>query len=307
MNLEFSHRPVLLQEVIHYLDPHKGDWYLDATLGDAGHTIALLKAGAKVLAFDQDEEAITRAKKNIETACPGVKIVLYSNQFVDIGLFDCILVNQNFSKFSQIVEPLTNLSLSGALFDLGISTNQLLNPKRGFSFQHDSPLDMRMDNRLGVTAADLVNALPQKQLASLFLEYADETSASKIAKAIVTTRRNRPFSTTYQLATLIERVKPSRSKIHPATKVFQALRIAVNLERESLMEVLPQVTNALSKGARLAVISFHSGEDRIVKHFLKDTLSLEADVHNPILPSQKEIEINPKSRSAKLRIAYKNV
>ncbi len=304
MSNEIVHQPVLSKEVLHHLKPKLGHWYLDGTLGDGGHTILILKTKAKVLAFDQDEVAIERAKQNIIAACPGVKICLYENQPINVSDYDCILVNQNFSTLDQVLPNLIGINLNGALFDLGISSYQLLTPERGFSFQYDAPLDMRMDRRLGVTAADLLNALAEKQLIQVFRDYADETYAPKIAKAIVLSRQTRPFTSTTQLANLITQLKP-KSSIHPATKVFQALRIAVNLELHSLTQLLPQVVNALEVGSPLVVISFHSGEDRIVKHFFKDNLNLEIVNKDLITASPEENKQNPKATSAKMRVARK--
>lgn len=296
------HQPVLLEETLNFLKPKKNHWYLDSTLGGAGHTIAILKTGAKVIAFDQDETAINRAKENIQAACPGIKLADYSPR-LDTNKLDCILVNENFSKIDDVLTAL-NLSLSGALFDLGISTYQLKDPTRGFSFQEDAPLDMRMDRRLSVTAADLINALPQTHLARLFQEYADETYAPKIAAAIVKRRAQLPFKTTNQLGRLITTIKPP-SRIHPATQVFQALRIAVNLELQSLSEALPQVNKHLRKDAPLLLISFHSGEDRLVKQYFKENPDLSVITKTPVTPTTKEITNNPASRSAKLRVAQK--
>lgn len=301
MTLGIDHQPVLFEEVLKALEPKPNHWYLDGTLGAAGHTIGLLKKGVKVIAFDQDQEAIDRAKKNIEAACPGIKLTLDAKPPNDE---QCILVNQNFNTLSQVLTDLGNIKLSGALLDLGTSTYQLLDTNRGFSFQYDAPLDMRMDTRLGVTAADLVNALPEKHLVRLFQEYSDEPYAVKIAKVVAQKRTDQPFRTTKQLSDLISRIKPKGS-IHPATQVFQALRIAVNLERDTLMEVLPQIADALLPNSILAIISFHSGEDRIVKHFLNESNEFEVLTKTPITPSQTEITNNPRSRSAKMRLAQK--
>lgn len=305
MTTDIHHQPVLLNEVLEYLNPQPSAWYLDGTLGAAGHTIAILKKNAKVIAFDSDQEAITRAKENIEAACPGIKLSLYENQPIDSSQTDCILINENFSKLNEVLPLLGNIKLSGALLDLGTSTYQLLDPNRGFSFQYDAPLDMRMDKRLGVTAADLVNALPEKHLVKLFEEYADEPQAKKIAKAIAERRSILPFQKTSHLADLVARIKP-RGSTHPATQVFQALRIAVNLERESIENALPQIVEALDNDANLVVISFHSGEDRIIKNFFKDHQSLGILTKNPLTPTQEELNKNPRSRSAKLRVAKKN-
>jgi 16S rRNA (cytosine1402-N4)-methyltransferase len=211
--------------------------------------------------------------------------------------------------------------VDGILVDLGVSSHQLDDPERGFSFQADGPLDMRMDERVEVTAADLVNGLEEAQLADIFFRYGEERSARRIAREIVARRERRKFETTRQLAALVERVKPRRGRAHPATQVFQALRIAVNDEIKALEDFLEATTRWLRPGGTLVVITFHSLEDRIVKHFIKDRCNAWTDrpewpeprpnpLHcfapvtgKPIPPSDEEMRRNPRARSAKLRVA----
>jgi len=301
---QYQHRSVLLEEAIDFLNVKPEGIYLDATLGDGGHTQALLKKGAKVIAIDQDPEAISRAHDRLKATCPGINIKL------DTGLpvtamesSDCLIVRANFAQLAEVIK----LKFNGILFDLGVSTVQILKPERGFTFQSDGPLDMRMDPELAVTAADLLQALSQKELTRLIMELGDEPYAAKIAKKIAITRQRTPIVSTFQLAELISRIKP-HGKIHPATKTFQALRMAVNQERDSLRNALPAATNLLKKDGRLVIISFHSGEDRIVKHYLKeaaDRQELQILTSKPIKPNELEINNNPRARSAKLRAAQK--
>lgn len=287
------HVPVLLNEVLDALRPEPEHWYLDGTFGRGGHTGALLEREANVIAFDWDPEAIAAGKEKFPT---------------QIGTGQLRLFQANFAEFpetlhqAQIEPPF----FCGALFDLGMSSNQIDESGRGFSFSREEPLDMRMDPRLGVTAADLVNALPEKHLKTLIWENAQETQASQIAHAIVAQREQKPFSTTKELADLVERVKHHRreGKLHPATKVFQALRIAVNLERENLEQLLNNVGEWLLPKAPLAIISFHEGEDRLVKHTFRkweEAGDGSQSTKKPIMPSEDELRQNPRSRSARLR------
>lgn len=301
--MEYQHKSVLLEESLDHLNLKKGGIYLDATLGDGGHTKAMLERGVKVISIDQDPEAIERSKNRLKEYKIGINPALPITGLNDL---DCLLVKTNFSRLEEIF----NLKFDGILFDLGISTLQILKPERGFTFQEEGPLDMRMDPDLGVTAADLLNALGPKELTRLFEELSDETYAKKIAIKIVEARKVTPIKTTRQLAELISRIKPNLGKIHPATKVFQALRMAVNLERDSLSTALPQALELLKPGGRLVIISFHSGEDALIKHFLKkqeDNGQLKVLTKKPIKPTETEIFNNQRSRSAKLRSAQKNV
>ena len=301
---EYQHQPVLLKEALEYLQVKPGRIYLDATLGDGGHTQAILEKGASVIAIDQDPQALERASARLQSACPDINIKLdVMLPVTQVEAKTCLLIRSNFANLDQLI----NLPIDGILFDLGVSTLQILMPQRGFTFQSEGPLDMRMDPDLGVTAADLLMALSQKELTRLLLELGDETFAAKIARKIVKVRQRTPIVTTTQLADLVARIKP-HGKIHPATKTFQALRMAVNQERYSLIEALPQALRLLKKQGRLVIISFHSGEDRLVKHFLKkqaESNNLEILTSKPVKPTVLEINQNHKARSAKLRAAAK--
>jgi 16S rRNA (cytosine1402-N4)-methyltransferase len=301
---EYQHQPVLLKEALEYLQVKPGRIYLDATLGDGGHTQAILEKGASVIAIDQDPQALERASARLQSACPDINIKLdVKLPVTQVEAKTCLLIRSNFANLDQLI----NLPIDGILFDLGVSTLQILMPQRGFTFQSEGPLDMRMDPDLGVTAADLLMALSQKELTRLLLELGDETFAAKIARRIVKVRQRTPIVTTTQLADLVARIKP-HSKIHPATKTFQALRMAVNQERYSLTQALPQALRLLKKQGRLVIISFHSGEDRLVKHFLKEQAesnNLEILTSKPVKPTVLEINQNHKARSAKLRAAAK--
>lgn len=301
---EYQHQPVLLKEALEYLQVKPGRIYLDATLGDGGHTQAILEKGASVIAIDQDPQALERASARLQSACPDINIKLdVKLPVTQVEAKTCLLIRSNFANLDQLI----NLPIDGILFDLGVSTLQILMPQRGFTFQSEGPLDMRMDPDLGVTAADLLMALSQKELTRLLLELGDETFAAKIARKIVKVRQRTPIVTTTQLADLVARIKP-HGKIHPATKTFQALRMAVNQERYSLIEALPQALRLLKKQGRLVIISFHSGEDRLVKHFLKkqaESNNLEILTSKPVKPTVLEINQNHKARSAKLRAAAK--
>lgn len=301
---EYQHQPVLLKEALEYLQVKPGAIYLDATLGDGGHTQAILEKGASVIAIDQDPQALERASARLQSACPDINIKLdVKLPVTQVEAKTCLLIRSNFANLDQLI----NLPIDGILFDLGVSTLQILMPQRGFTFQSEGPLDMRMDPDLGVTAADLLMTLSQKELTRLLLELGDETFAAKIARRIVKVRQRTPIVTTTQLADLVARIKP-HGKIHPATKTFQALRMAVNQERYSLTQALPQALRLLKKQGRLVIISFHSGEDRLVKHFLKEQAesnNLEILTSKPVKPTVLEINQNHKARSAKLRAAAK--
>lgn len=246
------HQSVLVNEVLHLLNVKSGSWFLDATLGDGGHSLEILKQGGNVVEIDVDPEALSRAKQRFQKA--GID----DNKY--------ILIQANFRDLKSLVSR----KFSGILFDLGVSSLQLEKAERGFSFQKDAPMDMRMDPTLSVTAADLVNGLNKGELTKLFLTLGEEKQAKKIAQAIVNFRSHQPISTTLELAKIVEKVISKRGRIHPATKVFQALRIAVNDELNALKETLPQAWDLLLPGGKIVVISFHSLEDRIVKNFFKE-------------------------------------
>lgn len=281
------HLPVLYTETMKYLQPQPGKRYLDATVGYGGHTLGLLKAGAVVVGIDQDQDMLKLAASRVQSAG-------FADQFTP--------VHQSFAKFLASALP---SSYDGILFDLGVSSYQLDTPERGFSFRFDATLDMRMDPlHQHVTAKELINGLGRKELYELFRELGEERSARRVADAICNGRKLKPITTTGELATLVEKVSPRKGKLHPATKIFQALRMAVNSEREELKAALPSALSALVAGGVLAVISFHSLEDKIVKNFFVES-GQELTVKNPVTPSLEEVMANPRSRSAKLRVLRK--
>lgn len=287
------HKPVLLNEVIKYLAIKKKGKYIDATVGGGGHAKAVCQLGGKLLGLDCDPEALNSARGYLSTACPA----------------SWRLLSGNFKDLARIAAEAGWGKVDGILFDLGISSHQLESPKRGFSFRFNAPLDMRMDPGLAVTAADLINGLNKGELEKLFLKLGEEKQARLFAEAIVNARRLEPIKTCQELADLIGRTSGRRqAKIHPATRVFQALRMAVNDELNSLRQALPQTLELLKDKGRLIVISFHSGEDRIVKQFFKEMESegkLKILTAKPIIPTAEELKINPRSRSAKFRAAEK--
>lgn len=294
------HKPVLLEEVLEYLKVKKGEKYIDATAGGGGHTQAILKLGGKILAIDCDPEAVKAARDYLASACPPGKHSFWR------------LVSGNFKDLKEIAKKEGFSEVAGILFDLGVSSYQLETEGRGFSFRADGPLDMRMDPNLKVTAADLINGLNKGELNEIFSKFSQEHYSRRLAEAICQSRRLRPIRTTGELVAVIEKALPGKAKrkrkIHPATRVFQALRIVVNDELNNLKEALPQAQDLLKPKGRLAIISFHSGEDRIVKQFFKDKENinqLRIITKKPIRPTLEEIKENPRSRSAKLRVAEK--
>ena len=278
--MEGYHESVLLREAIDALNIRDA-WYLDCTLGDGGHSIEIIRRGGKVVGLDVDPQALARVQKR------------FKDEEIKEGKFKLIL--GNFRDIKNLIK--TETKFEGVLFDLGVSSLQLETPERGFSFGKEGPLDMRMDPQLSVTAADLVNGLNSGELFELFTKLGEEKFAKKIAEEIINFRSKKPITSTLELAHIAEKVKGKFSKIHPATKIFQALRIAINDERNCLKEALPQALELLDNKGIIIVISFHSLEDRIVKHFFKSK--------NLIIPSTPEININPRSRSAKMRVYKK--
>jgi 16S rRNA (cytosine1402-N4)-methyltransferase len=247
-----SHEPVLLQEIIDFLKPERGGLFVDCTLGLGGHAEAVLKASpnAYVIGLDRDREALAVAQK---------RLAIFDKRFR--------AVHSNFTEISRVLAEAGATNVQGVLGDLGVSSLQLNKGERGFSFSADAPLDMRMDRSDGETAADLVNSLPEGELADLIFAYGEERGARRIARAIARERERAPIETTRQLADLVVRTLrvPGRWRIHPATRTFQALRIAVNQELRAVEAFIPDAITALAQGGRLAIISFHSLEDRIVK------------------------------------------
>ncbi|MBH8554383.1 16S rRNA (cytosine(1402)-N(4))-methyltransferase RsmH [Nostocaceae cyanobacterium CENA357] len=282
---EFFHVPVLSGEVIEGLAVRPGGYYLDATVGGGGHSRLILEAAANVrlMAVDQDEDALAAAQQHLAE---------YGER-----------VQFNYSNFAKY--KFTPNTFDGILADLGVSSYHLDQPERGFSFRHTANLDMRMDRGRSLTAADVINDWDEAELAEIFFKYGEERLSRRIARRIV---EKRPFHTTTELAEAITYAVPPKyryGRIHPATRVFQALRIAVNDELKALETFLDQATNALVPGGRIAIISFHSLEDRIVKHGLRNLPLMKVLTKKPITAQEEEIAHNPRSRSAKLRIAEK--
>ncbi|MEA3272099.1 MAG: 16S rRNA (cytosine(1402)-N(4))-methyltransferase RsmH [Patescibacteria group bacterium] len=290
------HVPVLLEEVIKYLNPKSGDNFIDCTVGDGGHTIEILKKilpDGKILGIDFDKEAIETAKSQIEEEGLNKKRIIF--------------VQGNFADLAEIVRGVGFKNIKGIFLDLGLRTEHLEKSNRGFSFQKDEPLDMRFGGKYPnqPTAAEIINSWPKNELGKIFKEYGEERRCWQIAEEIVRKRKKKRILTTRELADLaLEVYGGQRGKIHPATKIFQALRIVVNDELENLKKVLPQAVELLEKNGRIAVISFHSLEDRIVKQFIRAN-NLKKLTKKPITSSEEEINKNPKSRSAKLRVAEK--
>jgi 16S rRNA (cytosine1402-N4)-methyltransferase len=248
------HKPVLLKEVVALLQPTSRKIFVDGTIGGGGHSAALLEAGARVIGLDQDPEALGFA---------GTRLTEFGDRFS--------AVHANFSELGAVLDRFGIDKIDGGLLDIGVSSRQIDSAARGFSFQKDGPLDMRMNTTSGATGADLVNTASEAELAWIFREFGEESNARRIAKEIIRVRINHSIMTTLDLAGVVESIVPRRGKTHPATRVFQALRIAVNRELESLAEGLEQFTARLASGGRLAVITFHSRRPHRQK-FLQGTL-----------------------------------
>ena len=306
MNEELRHEPVLENEVIQLLRPNKGGFYLDCTLGGGGHAEAILRTGgstARLIGVDQDSEAFKRSRERLKPF--GGRVELH---------------NDSFEKMAGI---LAGRKMDGILMDLGVSSFMLDDPSRGFSFSADGPLDMRMDRRETLTAAEIINNRTEKELYLIFKNYGEEKFASRIVRAVVKSRAEKPISTTLELAELVKSAVPHAhtSRIHPATRIFMALRIAVNRELEILETALNSAVEHLVVGGRLVVISFHSLEDRIVKRTLVRLAKgcvcppsmpvcvcgkkpqVRLIVKKPMRAGDEETARNPRSRSAKLRAA----
>jgi 16S rRNA (cytosine1402-N4)-methyltransferase len=289
-----SHVPVMTAEVLHFLRPDQGGLFVDCTVGLGGHARALLEAGAtRLIGLDRDPDALARAR---ETLAP------WSGRVE--------LVHADYRALADVLDHHQIAEVDGTLADLGVSSMQFDEPGRGFSFQRDEPLDMRMDRTAGDTAADLVARSTERDLADAICQYGEERFSRRIARALVTGRQDAPIATTGRLAAIVRRAIPHRGRhvrIDPATKTFQALRIWVNRELDGLDRFLETAARRLGAGARLVVITFHSLEDRIVKHTLRALQQRDGIVQvltkKPIVPSDEEVERNPRSRSAKLRAA----
>ncbi|MEA3408324.1 MAG: 16S rRNA (cytosine(1402)-N(4))-methyltransferase RsmH [Chloroflexota bacterium] len=298
-----EHVPVLFDEVMSWLQPTSGGRYIDATVGLGGHSEGILERSApdgQLLALDIDEQALAYARERLSSF--GERVTFVCGQYADL---EYIAQNHGFE------------GVDGILFDLGVSSLQLDDPTRGFSFQRDGPLDMRMGSCVDLTAEEIVNTWPEEEVARVIYEFGEERHSRRIARAICA---ERPFHSTRELADLVAHVVGRRGRIHPATRTFQALRIAVNEELASLKAALPQAVDLLRPGGRLAVIAFHSLEDRIVKRFFvresKDCIcpprlpqcvcdheaTIKRLTRGVVWPSEEEVAVNPRSRSGRLRV-----
>jgi 16S rRNA (cytosine1402-N4)-methyltransferase len=303
----FPHQPVLYHEVLEALAPQSGRDYLDGTLGAAGHAQGILESSApdgRLLGLDLDPEALAIARQ---------RLFDFSHRTV--------IRQSSYKNAPEILNEIGWRKVHGILLDLGVSSMQIDRPSRGFSFMEEGPLDMRFDPTTGQTAAEIVNNLSEEQLADIIWQFGDERYSRRIARAIV---KARPIETTQKLSAVIEESVPGySSQIHPATRTFQAIRIATNKELETLSTSLPELTDCLEIGGRIAIISFHSLEDRIVKQYFKNEsrdcicppeqpvctcghkASLKIITKKPIRASEQEVKVNPRSRSARLRVAEK--
>lgn len=312
------HKTVLLEETIESLNLKEGMTVVDATLGGGGHSLEVLRKIGKsgnLIAFDRDQDAIARFENRIEAGLAGL------SEKKSITLF-----HDNYSAIKDRLASIEISQVDAIIADLGISSDQLADEQRGISFLVDAPLDMRMDQTKGITAKEVVNTYDEQGLARILREYGDEQYARSIARAIVSARAENPIEKTFQLIEIIERSVPGaykRKKIHCATKTFQALRMEVNQELESLRLFLSQAIELLRPSGRLAVITFHSGEDVLVKHVLRENARgcicppefpvcrcgkkpiVNLITRKPIVPSAEEVLENPRARSAKLRVAEK--
>jgi 16S rRNA (cytosine1402-N4)-methyltransferase len=288
------HEPVMVAEVLEHLAPARGGLFVDCTVGAGGHARALLDAGAgRLIGLDRDPDALEQASAAL--AAYGARVEL---------------VHSDYRRLDDVLDARGIASVDGLLADLGISSMQLEAPGRGFSFRRDEPLDMRMDRTSGETAAEMIEHADERTLADVIYEFGEERYARRIARALVDARASGGTRTTGQLAEVVRRAIPRRgpSRIDPATRTFQAIRIWVNRELEGLDGFLTRAARRLAPGGRIGVMSFHSLEDRIVKHTLR-SLQTASDIgliirtKRPVVPSEAEIERNPRARSAKLRAA----
>ncbi|HTY21442.1 MAG TPA: 16S rRNA (cytosine(1402)-N(4))-methyltransferase RsmH [Geobacteraceae bacterium] len=310
--MSFRHQSVMPDEVILFLAPKPGGIYVDGTVGGAGHALRILEASSpdgKLIGFDLDEDALKASEERLSPFGERAR-----------------LVHGNFDSITEILERFNIQQIDGLLLDLGVSSHQLDKGERGFSFREDAPLDMRMDRSSGVTAAELVNTLPEKELTRIILDYGEERWAKRIAAFIVAARVKAPIGTTMELVNIIKGAVPRGAwgeKLHPATRTFQGLRIAVNNELTSLEKGLEMGIALLKKGGRAVVISFHSLEDRIAKNTLRSLSRgcvcprdfprcvcgkkpvVKVLTGTPVRPGATELETNPRARSARLRAAEK--
>ena len=309
MEQEFKHVSVLLNEAINGLDIKKDGLYIDCTAGGGGHSIEILKAGGRLICFDRDAEAIAAVKK---------RLAGYEDRYT--------AVHANFADVSAELDKLGVDKIDGAIMDLGVSSYQLDTPERGFSYNSDARLDMRMDREAPLSAYEVVNEYSEQELMRILFEYGEEKFSRRIAQKIVAKRAEKPIETTLELSDIIKSAMPAASKAeghHPAKRSFQAIRIEVNSELSIIEPTIKAIVKRLNAGGRISVITFHSLEDRAVKNAYASLMggctcpknfpvcvcnnkpSLKLVNKKPILPSEEELEYNPRSRSAKLRVAEK--
>jgi len=290
-----SHIPVMLNEVLGYLNLKPGQTIVDATIGTGGHSQKILErisVGGRLIGIDRDAESLDIARERLKE---------YSNV--------CNFIHGNFSDIDVILESLNVRKIDGILLDLGVSSFQLDNPSRGFSFQNEGPLDMRLDRNNYISAYDLLNNLNEDEISTLLWNFGQEKWHNRIARLLVKEREKHPIATTKELSNIVVRAIPPKYRhyrIHPATRTFQAVRIAVNRELENIEKGINKMVDFLNPGARMCVISFHSLEDRIVKFSFRNFQSLEKIriiTPKPLTPTPEEIKENPSSRSARLRVA----
>ena len=309
--MEFIHKSVLLDECIDSLNIKPEGIYVDGTLGGAGHSLEIVKRldGGKLVAFDQDMDAIENAR---------IKLAEYMDRV--------ILIHSNFENLGEKLDENGITGIDGLLLDLGVSSYQLDTPERGFSYMHDAPLDMRMDKSLTESAWDIINRYSEAELSDIIRNYGEENWHARIAAFIVERRREKPIETTFELVDIIKAAVPRKARdenLHPAKRTFQAIRIAVNRELDVIEKVIREATEKMNRGGVIAIITFHSLEDRIVKNVFRDLSSgcicppefpvctcnnvakLKLLTKKPIISSKEELEENPRARSAKLRCAVR--
>ena len=309
--MEFIHKSVLLDECIDSLNIKPEGIYVDGTLGGAGHSLEIVKRldGGKLVAFDQDMDAIENAR---------IKLAEYMDRV--------ILIHSNFENLGEKLDENGITGIDGLLLDLGVSSYQLDTPERGFSYMHDAPLDMRMDKSLTESAWDIINRYSEAELSDIIRNYGEENWHARIAAFIVERRREKPIETTFELVDIIKASVPSKARdenLHPAKRTFQAIRIAVNRELDVIEKVIREATEKMNRGGVIAIITFHSLEDRIVKNVFRDlsagcicppefpvctcntVAKLKLLTKKPIISSKEELEENPRARSAKLRCAVR--
>ncbi len=290
--MDIAHVPVMLEEVLRMLKVKKSGIYIDGTVGLGGHAEGILKSvegGCTLIGIDKDEEALKIAKERLKG-------------------FDVHLIRDRFPNMDAVISNLGYREVDGILLDLGVSTLQLKSEGRGFSFLKDEPLDMRMDNRQTLTALRIISRYTEKDLAHILWQYGEERFSRKIAKAIVNAREQKPIRTCRELSQIIEKAIGRKGRIHPATKTFQALRIEVNKELTELSMAINTGINILKSGGRFCILSYHSLEDRIVKHSFKELERkgmVSIITKKPLIPKKEEQQLNPSSHSAKLRAAEK--